>query len=205
MVGIVAIGAADAVQEMGRALVVAMFLGVLMATETAGACLLRGGVFEGKYFGFISAPIHVFFSRTMAGFTSVPLGALVRFELALHGGGEVRRGFKLFVDFIVTGLAGFGTDIQRRVRRADVLFPQVGLILVLVRRALRLCGTEHRGGNIQECQRDQHESGSQSAKTHQGTHLSVRLLSRRVEFPSRMGTRSLLQWSKSAPVKTTRS
>src|SRR5215469_8326132 len=73
VMGRVTIGATDAVRKMHRTVVVAMFLRVLMAPQTAPAPFLWGRILEREDLGFIASTIDVLFPRPVTRFTPVPL------------------------------------------------------------------------------------------------------------------------------------
>ena len=89
-----------------------MLLGVLMTSEAASACLLGGRILERENLALVSAAIDMFFSRTVAGFTTVPLWPFSSFEFPLHRCDEMRGSLKMVVDVFVAGLACVRADVQ---------------------------------------------------------------------------------------------
>jgi hypothetical protein len=81
MVRRMAIDAGHAVREMHGTVVVAVFLGVLVAPQAASAGFLRRAALEREDFRFVPTAIHVLFARAMARFTTVPFRAFVRGQL----------------------------------------------------------------------------------------------------------------------------
>src|SRR6516162_7871363 len=108
-----------------------MLLRILVAAETAGARFRRRCVLKGENLCFVAPAVHMFFSRTVAGFASVPFRAFVAIQLGFHRRGDMGRGFELLVHIFVAGFAGLLADVQRRIGGAYVLLPQVASVLSL--------------------------------------------------------------------------
>lgn len=120
MVRRVAIDTRNAIGQMYRAIVVCMFLGVLMASQTARTGLLRRGVLKGEDFGLVSAPINVSLPGAMTCLAPLPFHPFVRFQLAFHGGDEVRSAFEIGIEILMACLAGIGTHVKPWIRRSNI-------------------------------------------------------------------------------------
>lgn len=76
--------------------------------------------------------------------------------------------FQILVNIFVTGLAGFRPDIKRRINRAKVLLPKIGLILSLALIVVLVPGPgNYRPGRAHE-RRDKTEHSQRSPTTHHG-------------------------------------
>jgi hypothetical protein len=94
---------------------VGVLFAVLVAGQTAVADFLGGGAIKSKDLALVAAAFHVSFSRPMASFAALP----PRTFLA-EGGFPVWRGFVVFYDIFVAGLASFHADIKVRIRGTRV-------------------------------------------------------------------------------------
>jgi hypothetical protein len=91
-----------------------------MAPQAASSRLLRCRVFERENFALVSPSVDVFFSRTVAGFTTLPIWPLPRFQLSFHRGGEMHGRLEMVVNFFVAGFASIRAYVQGRIRRLNV-------------------------------------------------------------------------------------
>ena len=108
VVGGVAIDATHTVLQVRRPGKITMFFSVAMAVQaTLAGCLGRSAV-ESEYLRLVPAAFHVFLAGPVTGFAALPL----RSALVLQRGQEVRRGFKVFENVCVAGLAGFSTYVE---------------------------------------------------------------------------------------------
>jgi hypothetical protein len=105
---------------MQGSIVIPVLLGVLMAPQAASTRLLRRRVFKRENFALVSPSVDVFFPRTVAGFTTLPIWPLPRFQLSFHRGGEVRGVREIVIEVFVAGFASICADVQGRIRRLDV-------------------------------------------------------------------------------------
>src|ERR1700674_704651 len=80
MVRVVAVRTSHAVLQVRRPLEVAVFFAVLVTIEAARADLFCRDALERKYLALVPAALDVRFSRAVAGFAAMPLGALLRIE-----------------------------------------------------------------------------------------------------------------------------
>lgn len=94
-----------------------MVLGVLMAPEATGTHRLGRRVLKGEHLALIASALNVFFAGPVTRFTAVPFRPFVPLQLPFDCGDKVRGRFKMAVDFLVAGLAHFGTHIERRIAR----------------------------------------------------------------------------------------
>jgi len=122
MMGRMTIEATNAVCQVRGTVVIALFAIVLMTAQTALAGVRGRSVLKGINLCLVPATLHVLLARAVASFTTVPFHSLVRFQLPLHGGGEVSRGFKIRIDVLMTRLAGIGTHIESGIGRRNICF-----------------------------------------------------------------------------------
>ena len=137
VVGGVAIDATHTVLQVRRPGKITMFFSVAMAVQaTLAGCLGRSAV-ESEYLRLVPAAFHVFLAGPVTGFAALPL----RSALVLQRGQEVRRGFKVFENVCVAGLADFSTYVEGWISSpgimlwVDMLSLGVGAALGLVRGA----------------------------------------------------------------------
>src|SRR5690242_866399 len=117
VMGIMAINAADSVLEVNRARVIAVFLPVLVAIQAARTDFRSRGSFKRKNLGFVSATVHVGFTRAMTRLAPMPFGALFRIQSS-H---EMRRILEALVKalgrhVLVAGFACFRPNVLGRIR-----------------------------------------------------------------------------------------
>ena len=129
-----AVNARDAALQMQGSPKVVLFVAVLMAVQAARTGLRGRSILECKDFGLVAAAVDVVLARAVTSFAAMPFRALVRVEFRVHGGGEMRGLFKVCVNLVMTGLAGVGANIQRRICWAHIGFG-------LTRGLGLLCGT----------------------------------------------------------------
>jgi len=96
---------------MHGAIIIPVFLGVLMASEAARAYLLGRYILKREYLAFVAATIHMLLSRTVAGFTAVPLRPFSPFEFPRHRGCEMRGRLEIVVEVFVAGLARVSAEV----------------------------------------------------------------------------------------------
>ena len=106
VVGRMAVNASNPIGEVHRPVVVPMLFCVLVATETSRARLLRSGILEREDLRLVAPAVDMLFPRSVASLAPMPLHALVRVELRIHGGDKVRRLFETCVNLVVAGFAG---------------------------------------------------------------------------------------------------
>lgn len=132
----VAVGATDVVLQMGGACKIAVFLAVGMAAQTTLADFLRGGVLKAKDLRFVASPVDVGLSRTVTCLAAMPLGPFFCIQSR-----DVVRGIFIALEeafgwhVFVAGLAGFRSDVKRRVGGTLIRFTLAGrfcFVLVLL-------------------------------------------------------------------------
>ena len=129
-----AVRATDVVLEMGGARKIAVLLAVGMTAKTTLADFLRGGVLKAKDLRFVASPVDVGLSRTVTCLAAMPLGPFLCIQSR-----DVVRGIFIALEeafgwhVFVAGLAGFRSDVKRRVGGTFVRFRLAcGLCFVLV-------------------------------------------------------------------------
>src|SRR5215471_7775017 len=131
MVWRVTVEATNAVCQVRGTVVIALVASVLMTAQTALAGVRRRSVLKGINLCLVPAAVHVLLARAVASFTPMPFHSLVRFQLPLHGGGEVCRAFEIRIDVLMACLAGIGTHILSRIGRRNICFGLIrGLALL---------------------------------------------------------------------------
>ncbi len=118
--------ATNSVCQVRGTVEIAVFAVVLMTAQTALAGVRRRSVFKGKNLCLVPAAVHVLLARAVAGLAPVPFHPLVRFQLPLHGGGEVSRAFKIRIDVLMACLAGIGTHVEPGIGRRNICFGVIG-------------------------------------------------------------------------------
>jgi len=132
----VAVRATDVVLEMGGSSEVAVLLAVGMTVKTTLADFLRGGVLKAKDLRFVASRVDVGLSWTVTCLAAMPLGPFLCIQSR-----DVVRGIFIALEeafgwhVFVAGLAGFRSDVKRRVGGTLIRFTLEGrfcFVLVLL-------------------------------------------------------------------------
>ena len=178
----VAVRATDVILEMGGSSEVAVLLAVGMAAKTTLADFLRGGVLKAEDLRFVASPVDVGLSRTVTCLAAMPLGPF----LCIQSRDVVRRIFIALEEafgwhVLVAGLAGFGSDVKRRVGGTFVRF-RLACGLRLVSTLLRSSGDDQK-----ENQPQSSKNGNRKVATNRLKHSHPPLLSKfRPNNPARL-------------------